>query len=75
VEIVEWWPKLDSETREWLGDHNGDAASEDVLAKIAAAGASVASQASWVGEVGPDGFHISDEAVDWIEATANGESA
>jgi len=46
-----------------------------VLAKIVAAGGSLTSDAWWIGEEGPDGFYLSDEAIDWIEATANGEKA
>jgi hypothetical protein len=73
MEIIEWWPKLDSETRAWLIAHNGEAVSPDVLSRIAEAGGSATSDAAWVGESGPDGFFLSDEAVDWIEAAANDE--
>ncbi len=45
-----------------------------MLVKIVAAGGSVTSNAWWVGEGAPDGFYLSDEAIDWIEAEANGES-
>lgn len=34
----------------------------------------VAGSVSEVGESGSDGVFLSDEAVDWIEATANDES-
>ncbi len=74
MEIIEWWPKLDADARAWLVAHNGEAVAPDVLLEIVAAGGSVTSDAWWVGESGPDGFFLSDEAVDWIEATANGES-
>jgi hypothetical protein len=73
MKIIEWWPKLDSEARAWLIAHNGEAVSPDVLSKIAAAGGSVTSDAWWIGESGPDGFFLSDEAVDWIESAANDE--
>ncbi|MET0780610.1 MAG: hypothetical protein ABWY26_05760 [Microbacterium sp.] len=75
MEIDQWWPNLDSETREWLMAHNGEAVPAEVLSKIAAAGGAVTSGARWVGESGPDGFFLSDEAVDWIEEIANSESA
>ena len=32
------------------------------------------SDAWWVGDRGPGGFYLSDEATDWIEAVANGEA-
>ncbi|WP_137846122.1 hypothetical protein [Microbacterium sp. 2FI] len=74
MELTEWWPKLDSDTQAWLIAHNGEAVSPDVLSQIVAVGGSVTSSAWWVGESGPDGFMLSDEAVDWIETTANDES-
>jgi hypothetical protein len=74
MEIIEWWPKLDSEAKAWLIAHNGEAVSPQVLSQIRAADGSVTPSAWWVGESGPDGFHLSDEAVDWIEAAANDES-
>ena len=74
MEIIEWWPKLDSDAKAWLIAHNGEAVSPEVLGKIAGAGGSVTSSARWVGESGPDGLFLSDEAVDWIETTANDES-
>jgi hypothetical protein len=74
MEIIEWWPRLDSDAKAWLIAHNGEAVSADVLSKIVAAGGSVTSNEGWVGESGPDGFFLSDEAVDWIETAANDES-
>jgi hypothetical protein len=46
-----------------------------VVVEITEAGGAVdADDAWWVGESGPSGFYFSDEAVDWIEAVANGET-
>ncbi len=73
MERIEWWESLDEGAREWLIAHNGEPVRADVLAQIAAAGGDVAGDAWWVGESGPDGFHLSDDAVDWIEAKANSE--
>ena len=73
MEIIEWWQKLDPDAQAWLIAHNGEAVSPEVLKKITAAGGSVSSSAWWVGDSGPDGFFLSDEAVDWIEAAANEE--
>lgn len=74
MEIIEWWPKLDDNVKAWLVAHNGEAVPPEALSKIVEAGGSVTSSAWWVGQSGPDGFHLSDEAVDWIETVANGES-
>jgi len=74
MDINEWWPRLDSDAGAWLISHNGEAVSPDVLSKIATAGGSVTSSAWWIGESGPAGTFLSDEAVDWIETRANDES-
>jgi hypothetical protein len=74
MEIIEWWPKLDSDAKAWLIAHNGEAVSPEIVSKIEAAGGSVTSSEWWVGESAPDGFFLSDDAVDWIEAAANDES-
>jgi len=73
MEIIEWWSDLDSDAKAWLVAHNGEAVSPEVRSKIVAAGGSLDSSAWWVGESGPDGFYLSDEAVDWIETAANDE--
>ncbi|GEP48853.1 hypothetical protein FVP74_10700 [Microbacterium saccharophilum] len=73
MEIIEWWAKLDSDTKAWLIAHNGEAVSPEVVSRIASAGGSVTSNAWWVGESGPNGFFLSDEAVDRIETAANDE--
>jgi hypothetical protein len=73
MSIEQWWPKLKPSTRKWLIENNGDAVSPEVVAEITQAGGPIASDAWWVGRNGPSGFYFSDEAVDWIEAVANGE--
>lgn len=50
--------------------HNGEALSPEMLDKIVAVGGSAHRE----GESETDAFFLSDEAVDWIEATANEES-
>ena len=74
MNIDEWWPKLDPGTRDWLIAHNGEAVPEHILGHIEAAGGAVASDSWWIGQRGPDGFYLSDEATDWVEAIANGET-
>lgn len=61
MSIDVWWPKIRRESRQWLMDNNGDAVRGDILEEILRAG----------GEV--NGSYLSDEAVDWVEAVANGE--
>lgn len=61
-------------TRDWLIANNGDALTASVVEEITRAGGQVASDAWWVGQSGPTGFYLSDEAVDWIEEVANGEA-
>jgi hypothetical protein len=73
METIEWWTKIDQATRDWLIAHNGEAVPAAVLSKITAAGGTVTSDAWWVGEEGPDGLYLSEEAVDWVETVANGE--
>ena len=73
MKTIEWWQNLDSVAQAWLIAHNGDVVPADVVDKIAAAGGVVTSDAWWMGDRGPEGIYLSDEAVDWIEATANGE--
>lgn len=74
MNIDEWWPRLDTATHDWLIAHNGEAVPEHILDQIAAAGGAVTSDAWWVGQRGPDGFSLSDEATDWVESIANSET-
>jgi hypothetical protein len=71
--IEDWWPRLPQETRDWLVANNGDEVPTSVVEDITRAGGSVATDAWWVSHTGPTGVYLSDEAVDWIEAVANGE--
>ena len=71
--LEEWWPRLTQEARDWLIANNGDALSAPVIEEITRAGGSVSTDAWWIGQDGPTGLYLSDEAVDWVEAVANGE--
>lgn len=61
MSIEAWWPRIRRQSRAWLMDNNGDAVPEDIVAEIVRAG----------GEI--SGSYLSDDAVDWVEAVANGE--
>ena len=74
MDIEQWWPKLSAPTRLWLTDHNGEAVPAEIVAEIANAGAVFSPGAWWVGGADTAGFLFSDAAIDWIEATANGET-
>ena len=52
MEIMEWWPKLDSDAQAWLMAHNGEAVAPEVLSKIVTAGGSVNSRGWWIGSSG-----------------------
>lgn len=73
MSIEHWWPKLKPPTQKWLIENNGDAVPPDVVAEITQVGGAITSDAWWAGRSGSSGFYFSDEAVDWIEAVANGE--
>jgi hypothetical protein len=62
MSIEMWWPKIRQGSRHWLLENNGDAVPKEIVEEIVRAG----------GEI--TGSHLSDEAVDWVEAVANGEN-
>lgn len=74
MNIEQWWPKLRGESREYLIANNGDVVPPDLVAEITRAGAGVDSDTWRAGGDGTDGFYLADEAVDWIEEVANGET-
>jgi hypothetical protein len=74
MSIAHWWPKLTPSTQKSLIENNGDAVSPEVVTEITQAGGPITSDAGWVGQSGPSGFYLPDEAVDWIEAVGNGEA-
>ena len=73
INLQDWWPLLEQESRNLLILNNGDVLSAAVVADIARVNGSVALDGWWVVAEGPTSFHLSDAAVDWIGAMANGE--
>jgi hypothetical protein len=61
MSIEVWWPKIRQASRDWLVANNGDAVRGDVADDIIRVGGEIA------------GSYLSDDAVDWVEAVANGE--
>jgi len=74
MEIETWWQKLSVPARAWLIAHNGDAVPPTIVEAIVEAAGTTSTEEHWIGEKGPDGYYLSDEATDWIEATANDET-
>jgi hypothetical protein len=72
--IAQWWPRLRQQTRDWLIANNGDVVPPAVMAEIAEAGGPVTCDAWWVTDEDATGPVMPDEAIDWVEETANEES-
>lgn len=70
MNVEQWWPEITEESRDWLVEHNGEPVDEAVRADILGVTGSD-TESTWV--VGEP--VLTDRTVDWIEATANGESA
>ncbi len=74
MSIAQWWPRLLPQTRDWLIANNGDAVPPAIRAEIAEAGGPAPSDAWWVVEEDATGPVMPDDAVDWIDETANEEA-
>lgn len=70
--MTTWWPLVSAETRAWLMDHNGEPLLPSVVTDIMAVTGGSTEPEWWAGE-SADGPLLTDGAVDWIEAVANGE--
>ncbi len=73
MSIEQWWTKLQPSTREWLIDNNGDVVPAAVVAEIAGVGGPASDDSWWADQSGAPGHYFPDEAIDWVEATANEE--
>lgn len=75
VDLEQWWPNLSPPEQQWLIDHNGESLSSELQIAVIRAGGSFSPDTWWSdsGNESP-GFTLTDEAVDWIEAAANGET-
>jgi hypothetical protein len=72
MNISEWWPLVNAETRDWLIENNGEPLPPRVTADIVAVAGGTADSQWWAGQ-SAEGPQLSDEAVGWIEAVANDE--
>jgi hypothetical protein len=68
----EWWSLVSEETRHWLIAHNGEPLTPPITSDIMSVTRGATGSEWWAGE-SADGSHLTDAAVDWIEAVANGE--
>lgn len=73
MSVQQWWPNLEPTTQQWLIDNNGDVLPPEVIAKIVEAGGPPPGDPWWGRNEESEGFLFPDEAIDWIEETANGE--
>jgi hypothetical protein len=88
MDIAQLWPSLSAPTRDWLIANNGDALSPEVLDELVRANGSAIPDAWWGDQSDPGdqpdqsdqgnqsdatAHYLPDDAVDWIEATANQE--
>ena len=71
MRIQDWWPRLDWTTQQWLINNNGDVVPPNVLDRITAVAGEPTVDTPWAGDAVPEGFSLSEEAIDWIEMTAN----
>lgn len=76
MDVATWWPKVSPSTRAWLITHNGERLPDDVVREVMSVNAGQADPSWWAGETSDDAqSQLTDEAIDWIEAAANDESA
>lgn len=73
MDMSQIWPRLGAPTRAWLMEHNGEQLPHDVLDEILTV-TSGNRDPQWWANISHEGeTQLTDEAADWIEATANGE--
>lgn len=75
MNIENWWPLLNSSTRQWLIDNNGDVVPPNILDQIEAVAGPLMPEAPWVAGNDAEEFLLSDQAIDWIEEAANAEGS
>ncbi|WP_406633567.1 hypothetical protein [Pseudarthrobacter quantipunctorum] len=71
--IEQWWTKLQPSTRQWLINNNGDQVPAAIVAEIAEAGGPASDDSWWASQDETPGHCFPDDAIDWVEATANEE--
>lgn len=73
MDMSQVWPRLATTTQTWLVEHNGEPLPDDILDEILTVTAGQRDPRWWAGDSHGGETQLTDEAVDWIDATANGE--
>jgi hypothetical protein len=73
MRIETWWPRLTDESQNWLIDHNGEPLDASVRRDIFDVNEGKTDPSWWTGESTDGVSELTDDAIDWIEAVANGE--
>ena len=73
MDMPQIWSRLTTSTQTWLIDHNGEPLPEVIVEEILTVTAGQRDPRWWAGDSGQGETQLADEAVDWIEETANGE--
>ena len=73
MDIVDWWPKVSPRTREWLVEHNGEPLPDHIVNDVLVANQGHVDDSWWSGTSPYGESQLTDAAIDWIEAAANGE--
>lgn len=73
MDISQIWPRLATSTQTWLVNHNGEPLPDDILDEILTVTDGRRDSRWWRGDSPQGETQLTDEAVDWIEETANGE--
>ncbi|MEZ5189025.1 MAG: hypothetical protein R2723_10750 [Microbacterium sp.] len=66
MDINEWWPLLDAESKTWLTLSHGDVVPDDILERIVMLGGAVDTDTWWIQSRSADGFRLSSQAIEWI---------
>jgi hypothetical protein len=70
MDFAKVWRRLSPDTREWLAEHNGEPLTSEIVTEIVALNGNA--RPFWIVD-SSDGPSLADDAVDWVEAAANGE--
>lgn len=73
MDMSQIWPRLSTSTQTWLVDHNGEPLPDDILDEVLTVTAGQRDARWWAGDSQQGETQLTDEAVDWIDETANGE--
>ena len=73
MDMSQVWPHLATSTQTWLIEHNGEPLHDDIVDEILTVTAGQRDPRWWAGDSHEGETQLTDEAVDWIDETANRE--